>query len=400
MGLEVEAVGPPMERVLPYLEYEALMESLPASYFNWRPNHADAYLEREGNFETLSPELQTKLLEMKRPNETIQSAWTRLPYETQVAAIKPSRMPLSVLSYKLANLAAALKVREDAPPAFKEMMSRFALEPDAVSGPAIFEFKHNEDIAMTDPVKYLADLASLSGFLGIQSMLDDPLTRKPGIYSYHVHISKKDGPIVESVLQALNFKRMLDLAKLNSAAAFSETSTVAYQTDIRRKGLIRRIAEDRVELRYHDGNPVDELRSTLELLSLPEKEAASRLSAQVAEQFTPELIEKITEIRPDVVVDYLLHIYPHLTTEQKIFNGTLLAAVQSGIRNGGKESSVKRRFVKSLYAGMASPGVSKEAKSIMKTLAAQTDPSGVPWAQNFVSGVFQSCALAFKSLTR
>ena len=208
-GLEIEAGGPVMGNVVQHYNFDELVKQLPPDFFD-------------------------------KP---------------------PAQMTRTELLRYVGTLSAALAPKPGAPAILKKLM----VEPDNAGGSlSVSEFQHRPEDAITDPVRYLNELGTLARLLKIEQGLDHPGSRKG--YSYHVHISRAGKPIPDSTLQLLNFRLMLKLAGKSVGAAFHPNSTVAYREDLAKKGLVRRIAPDRFELRFHFQDPVTELRDVLEIL--------------------------------------------------------------------------------------------------------------------------------------
>jgi hypothetical protein len=228
-------------------------------------------------------------------------AWRSLSEQQQLASVRFEHLSAEVRAQLAYPFAGALELTKDASSSVREAMKGVTVLPD---GSGVIEFKHTDPIA--SPVEYLSSVENFAQSAQVKQSMNE--VKHNAGYTYHIHISR-DSPISDAWLMALNqlsLKRML--RDFHITSAFHPVSTVAYQSDLTRRGLIRRIADNRFEIRFHSKDPASELREVLELLSLPEEAALNKMTREIETNYHPKQLERIASFGPQAIFDYLEHL--------------------------------------------------------------------------------------------
>jgi hypothetical protein len=259
-------------------------------------------------------------------------AWRTLSQEQQLASVRFEHLEPEVRARLAYPFAGALELTNEASERVRQAMTGVTVLPD---GAGVIEFKHTEPLA--SPVEYLRSLERFANAAQVRESLNEVKTNAG--YTYHIHISR-DAPISDAWLVALNqlsLKRMLKEYPITSA--FHPVSTVAYQSDLTRRGLIRRIADNRFEIRFHTKDPASELREILELLSLPEQTALQRMTREIEAGYHPSQLARIASYGPQAIFDFLEHL-----TKYGELKADLRAKMVEALSNSPNRRAIRAEF--------------------------------------------------------
>ncbi len=168
-------------------------------------------------------------------------------------------------------------------------------------GSGVPELKDKLEIPVTDPAEYLKSMIDLARRTGILGGFWNPTSKTAFDWSYHFHLSLPEmdkNQSLEKKIDALNILLLLQSLRLGYHSVIMERSgkNKMYGTFINNfyfKGLLKLIATNRVEIRYHLDDPVSELRFLLYYLNLPDEIALPKISKILGDLATPRIMEEL-----------------------------------------------------------------------------------------------------------
>ena len=367
LGLEVEIGSGVMLENFHLFDWQNIFDTQGEFLRNYfAEDFFDLYFESPENYERLPKEIQNKIdaLVAER-NISRAKAWQLLPLATKAQNIEFKYMSKRTISRYFWTIAGALKISPNAPAAFKQAMQQLTIVPDNAGSSlfGVYEFTHRENFEERSPKEYLKTLKTLIGTLGLSQKID---TNTKGGFSYHIHISSKKGPISEPIMRLINFNFLAGKLAQRATGVVQGDHIVGYKTDMNLKGVIRRIADDRIELRTHYMDPVHEVEFILKGLNMPEKAGIEYFGAALAKSFTAEMVKFSAERNPAIIFDFVRYVRPTLSAKAK---ARLDIALAKGLARSQSRIATRR-----LYDAIGL--LPRSERSHLRNLLKQLDPNG------------------------
>jgi hypothetical protein len=171
------------------------------------------------------------------------------------------------------------------------------------------EFKHREDLHVSDPNRFFQDVLELSRRAGVEYKILNPVESKKTSAGLHYHISVK-GKDLRPLAMELNKLFMIERISQENLADLKEGQKYIYIRNAQWKGLIRLHGTDRMEIRTHIMPLKDELHFILPLLSLDSEDAVKIVANEIRKRMSDYVVDKIGEYKVEYLKDFTSYMSP------------------------------------------------------------------------------------------
>jgi hypothetical protein len=188
----------------------------------------------------------------------------------------------------------------------------WGLDPNAPDDALFMEFRHREDVTISDPNLFYQNVVQFAKRAGIETKILNPQLGVDQNTTLHFHISVKGRNLAElgEAFNDLALIRKIHSGELND---LTSNESYIYEPTATQKGLVRIIARDRLEFRAHSIALKDELNFILEALSHENPEALNFIHNEIRRLMNDYVAEKLMTRRSEYVSRFL----PWMTPDQQ-----------------------------------------------------------------------------------
>lgn len=260
----------------------------------------------------LAPATEAKLeLPKTTAWNTLNARWKALDPSLKKSLVKWERLsPLHKSELALVYALGKVEIKKDLPPAEKRLFDRLYWSKD---GNGVLEFRHREDLIVTDPQEFLRDAKDLATRAGVERKIFNPGDSRINTASFHYHISLKGGipKEVGIALNDLSLIRRLNVGILNDLTGEGEYLYYPSATD---KGHVRIYDDTRLEFRTHIIPLEEELAFNLRALGQNKDQAIELIHSEIRHLMSDYVVDKISGIDSR----YLPYFSKFMSPEQKL----------------------------------------------------------------------------------
>lgn len=387
IGVEKELTTEPLSQIIHLFDFDHLQKEM-ASLSPFREGELDNYLEAspEDRLKELPEELRTRLTEgllLKdilgdiqpssiivpgskpspvKPRSTFEvqseqilrrveweklfKRWRELPENEKIQAIRWERLSplkkaeLAIMLARFKNdegTMKILKLKENIPAPLEDLFSRLSWHQD---GEAL-EFRHKDEIKIEDPEIFLKDVEQLSTITATTKETFNPEQTLKKNSSLHYHVSI-EGRNFGELSKLLNDRLFLKRVSQGIISDLTGDGKGLYSPlPFRNRGLLRQVADNRIEFRAHVEPLLNELKLNLELLKMPEQEASEKLQSEISKLMSTETLTRIAQ--------YDTYLLENICTKHPTYDRKALASAIRNLAQNFIQSSVYEKELEGAY---------------------------------------------------
>lgn len=265
--------------------------------------------------------------------QTLYNRWKALGPEVKRSLVQWENLSPNKKAQLALFTNGSITTKKNLPREVDQLFKRFYWDLD---GKAL-EFRHSEDLHVSDPAEFYRDVASLAKRAGVDRKIlhpeDDRIKVSEDYYhsaGLHYHISM-DKDLTEQGI-ALNRLELIRRIHSGNLTDLTSTDQYTYEPSARGKGLVRIVNRNRLEFRAHSQSLEDELNFNLKVLSMEKEDALKTIGSEIRSMMNDYVVDKIAEKRPW----YLQGLEEYMTPEQRLRVAGLLDEMSYArrLRNG------------------------------------------------------------------
>jgi hypothetical protein len=238
--------------------------------------------------------------------QTLYERWRALDLSVKKSIVRwehlsPTKKAILAIDYAQAEIS----TKPDLPPEEKRLFERLHWSQD---GSAI-EFRHREDVHVTDPNEFYHDVRQLAQRAGIENKILHPEMSKNKAAGLQFHVSV-EGEDLEERGKALNRLAMVRRVSVGDLADLKGEGRYLYNPDASNKGHVRIHGKDRLESRSHFWPLHEELEFFMKILKLNSDEALELIGSEIKKLMSDYVVDKIAEYRSEYLADLMQYLTP------------------------------------------------------------------------------------------